>query len=84
MDFKVFIENHALKQLKQINIEMIPKIKEAISVLAHNPKPFGYIKLKGFDAYRIRVGDYRIIYEIEENLLIIKVVAIAHRKDVYN
>ena len=84
MKYSIFIENYALKQLKQIDKEVIPKIKEGISMLSTNPRPFGYIKLKGIDAYRIKIGDYRIIYEIEDKILIIKVVAIAHRKDVYN
>ena len=84
MNYSVFIENYAFKQLKQISKDVVPRIKEAISSLSHNPRPNGYIKLKGIDAFRIRVGDYQIIYEIEDNLLIIKVVAIAHRKDVYN
>jgi mRNA interferase RelE/StbE len=84
MSYEIYFENYALKQLKQIDKEMIKIIKEGITSLSENPRPFGYIKLKGIDAYRIRIGNYRIIYEIEDNMLIIKVIAIAHRKDVYN
>ncbi len=84
MPYKIYIENYALKQLKQINKDVIPKIKETITALSVNPRPYGYIKLKGIEAYRVRIGDYRIIYEIEDDILIIKVIAISHRKDVYN
>ena len=52
--------------------------------LATDCRPAGYKKLKGLEAYRIRVGNYRIIYEIKDNILTIEVVAIGHRKDVYN
>jgi mRNA interferase RelE/StbE len=48
-----------------------------------NPRPFGYIKLKGRDAYRIRVGNYRIIYEIEDKILKVTVIDSGNRKDIY-
>jgi len=51
--------------------------------LGHDPRPAGCKKLKGRDAYRIRIGDYRAIYEIIDNKLIITNINIAHRKDVY-
>ena len=50
----------------------------------HNARPNGCKKLKGVkNSYRIRVGDYRIIYKIVDNLLVIEIVAIGHRKDIY-
>jgi mRNA interferase RelE/StbE len=55
----------------------------AIANLAVNPRPFGYKKLKGEEAYRIRVGDYRIIYEIDDGKIIVTVVSVGNRKDIY-
>ncbi len=51
--------------------------------LAFDPRPSGCKKLKGRNAYRIRIGDYRAIYDIIDNKLIITVINVAHRKDVY-
>ncbi len=48
-----------------------------------NPRPFGYIKLKGRDAYRIRVGNYRIIYEIHDAILKVIIIEAGDRKDIY-
>jgi mRNA interferase RelE/StbE len=52
--------------------------------LANDPRPAGCKKLKGRDGYRIRVGDYRIIYQIIDHVLVVEVVALGHRKDIYN
>jgi mRNA interferase RelE/StbE len=60
------------------------RLIDAIYKLGENPRPAGYIKLKGRDGYRIRVGGYRIIYEIFDGILLIIVVAIGDRKDIYN
>jgi len=81
--YKVEIEKKAAKTLERINEPDYYRLKTAILSLANAPRPFGYIKLKGRDAYRITVGTYRIIYEIIDNKLIVSVVTIGHRKDVY-
>ena len=52
--------------------------------LAHDPRPPGCLKIIGADdAYRVRVGDYRIVYQIEDRILVVYVIRIAHRSDVY-
>jgi mRNA interferase RelE/StbE len=51
--------------------------------LGSNPRPNGCKKLKGRDGYRIRVSDYRIIYEIQDNVLLVDVIDLGHRKDIY-
>ena len=71
MIYAVFIEPYAQKQLRKLDRKAIPLIKEAIAGLALNPRSFGYKKLKGEEAYRIRVGDYRIIYEIEDEKIMV-------------
>ena len=83
MKFTVLIERYALKQILNLDKKVIPLIKSAISDLADNPRPFGYKKLKGEEAYRIRVGVYRIIYDIDNNRIIVTVVSVGHRKEIY-
>ena len=81
--YAVFIERYAQKQIAKLDKKIIPVVKEAIAELALNPRPHGYKKLKGEEAYRIRIGDYRIIYEIEDDRIIVTVVSVGHRKDIY-
>lgn len=83
MMYTVLIERYAQKQIMKLDKKLIPVIKAAIADLADNPRPHGYKKLKGEDAYRIRVGDYRVIYEIDDDIILVTVVSVGHRKDVY-
>lgn len=83
MKYAVFIERYAQKQILKLDKKVIPLIKTAIASLGDNPRPQGYKKLKGEDAYRIRVDDYRIIYEIEDDKIIVTVVSVGHRKEIY-
>lgn len=83
MKYTVLIERYAQKQIMKLDKKVIPVIKSAIASLADNPRPNGYKKLKGEDAYRIRVGDYRVIYEIDDGKIIVTVVSVGHRKDIY-
>jgi mRNA interferase RelE/StbE len=81
--YKLKIERTVLKELEKINEPYYSKIKTAILKLAKNPRPVGYKKLKGRDGFRIRVAQYRIIYDIFDDLLLVEVIDIGHRKDVY-
>jgi mRNA interferase RelE/StbE len=83
MVYQVTLKKRAIKALEKINEPYYSNIKETIYSLADNPRPIGYIKLKGREGYRIRVADYRIIYEILDNILIVDVIDIGHRKDIY-
>lgn len=83
MRYQIFIEHYAQKQILKLDKKVIPLIKAAINDLGNNPRPYGYKKLKGEDAYRIRIGNYRIIYEIDDDKIIITVVSVGHRKDIY-
>ena len=83
MKYTILIERYAQKQIMKLDKKIIPFIKSAIADLADNPRPYGYKKLKGEDAYRIRVGDYRVIYEINDDKIIVTVVMVGHRKDIY-
>lgn len=82
--YRVSIKRSAVKE-----IEAIPQKKERqriiqrIGQLAKDPRPTGSKKLSGHDRYRIRQGSYRIVYSIEDNELVVVVVKVGHRKDVY-
>lgn len=82
--YEVFLSKAARKQLALFPAFIHNRIIEDISNLSSFPRPAGCKKLKGYkNSYRIRVGDYRIIYEIEDKVLRILVVAIGHRKNIY-
>lgn len=83
MRYTVLIERYAQKQIMKLGKKAIPVLKDAIAGLADDPRPHGYKKLKGEDAYRIRVGDYRVIYEIYDEVILVTVVSVGHRKDIY-
>jgi mRNA interferase RelE/StbE len=83
MAYKVVIKKRAIKVLEKINEPHYSNIKETIYSLADNPRPTGYKKLKDRDGYRIRVADYRIIYEIFDDVLLVDVIDLGHRKDIY-
>ena len=61
---------------------MVAPLKDAIAELAQNPRPHNHIKLTNIEAYRVRVGNYRIVYEINDNVLTVRSVEIADRKQV--
>ena len=83
MAYSISLKKRAIKALQNIDEPYYSNIKEAIYNLADNPRPYGYIKLKGRQGYRIRVADYRIIYDIFDKILEIDVVEIGHRKEIY-
>lgn len=83
MTFSISFRRQAAKQLAKIEEPLYARLKEAIINLSENPRPIGYKKLKGREGFRIRIGDYRVIYQIIESELIIEIVALGHRKDIY-
>jgi mRNA interferase RelE/StbE len=84
MAYHVKLRKRVLKALVSISEPYYANIKKAIYALEANPRPYGYRKLKGRSGYRIRVGDYRVIYEIFDAELVIDVVELGDRKDVYD
>ena len=83
MVYQVTLRKRAVKALEKINEPYYTALKQAIYSLAHNPRPQGYKKLKGRDGYRIKVADYRIIYDIFDDVLLVDVIDLGHRKDIY-
>ena len=73
----------ALRELRKIDRSTQPRIQGAISLLAQDPRPPASRQLRGRDGYRLRVGEYRIIYTIDDGVLLIVVVTIGHRREVY-
>jgi mRNA interferase RelE/StbE len=82
--YSVSLSKTAVRQLDRLPEETAETILKAIHRLAENPRPHGVKKLKGREGYRIRRGDFRIIYDIYDRQLVIEVIAIGHRKDVYD
>jgi len=81
--YHILIERAAQKQLAKIPQNHQGRIIDAIQLLASNPRPPLVKKLSGRTAWRIRVNQYRIIYEIHDDELVILVIRIGHRKEVY-
>ena len=81
--YKITIKRSAAKELEKITLPDRKRIVQKIRDLATEPRPLGCKKLSGQEKYRIRQGDYRILYEIRDDELIVAVVKIGHRRDVY-
>ena len=82
-NYIVVLSKKAQKQLDNLSDNIADPILEAITDLGKNPRPQGYKKLKGREGYRIRVGNYRIIYDIIDRELIVDIITLGHRKDIY-
>ncbi len=85
MSYRVEILPTALKSLKQLNRQIIHRILDKISWLAENFNSVNHIPLRGefSDLYKLRIGDYRVIYSFDREKSIITVHLIGHRKDIY-
>jgi len=82
--YSIRIKASAVKELNKIPHKDLKRIIKKVQDLAENPRPTGAEKLSGQDKYRIRQGNYRIVYAIEDDVLIVYIIKIAHRKDIYN
>ena len=82
-NYNIDIKKSATKEIAKLPKPHLVRIIEKIQSLATNPRPEGCKKLSADEKYRIRVGNYRILYTIEDHQLLIYVVKIGHRKDVY-
>jgi mRNA interferase RelE/StbE len=74
----------ARKELENLSDTLISRLVPKIEALAANPRPTGCRKLRGYkDLWRIRVGDYRVVYIIDDDRKMVSITRIAHRRDVY-
>lgn len=91
MSFKIAFKKSAEKELSKLPAHIGKRINSAIKQLSENPRPLGYSQLNEFETpsvkykalYRIRVGDYLIVYSIEDEIVTITIVKIDHRSKVY-
>lgn len=81
--YKIEIKKSASKEIADLPKAILLRVLEQIGALADNPRPKGCKKLSGDEKYRIRVGEYRILYAIEDDILTVFIVKAAHRKEVY-
>ena len=83
--YQIIIKERAVKQLSKIPRKFVLKIDELIQSLSLEPRPLNCKKLQGYDnLYRVRFTDYRVLYMVDDGKLIIEVIQIGNRKDVYD
>jgi mRNA interferase RelE/StbE len=83
--YRIEWKRSATQELRRLPREIVGRILKAVEQLSTDPYPSGVRKLAGSEhTYRIRVGDYRIIYSILASALLIEIIRVGHRRDVYN
>ncbi len=83
MNYTVILPRSVQKQLAKLDAIVLARIEDSLLALQKAPRPVGAKKLKGRVGWRVRVGDYRVIYEIHDSVLQIIVIQVGHRRDVY-
>ncbi len=84
MTYRVLVAPAAVHQLRKLDAAAARRVQAAIELLSEHPRPSGAKKLVGGDSeWRVRTGDYRIVYEIHDDVLLVLVVAVGHRRDMY-
>ena len=81
--YELVFKKSVAKDLRALPSADVKRILQRIRALAHDPRPTGCEKLSGQERYRVRQGAYRIVYEIEDSRLVVLVVKVGHRRDVY-
>jgi mRNA interferase RelE/StbE len=81
--YRIELRPAAARQLRKLDPPTARRIQGAIALLADDPRPPASRPLTGRPAWRVRVGDYRVIYTIEDDRLVVVVVTLGHRRDVY-
>lgn len=83
-EYEIIIVGAVRRQLKRISREDKKRILDKIQSPVANPRPHGFIELKGSEnLFRVRVGDYRIVYEIQDKILLITVLKVGNRREIY-
>jgi mRNA interferase RelE/StbE len=83
MSHTVILPRSVQKHVDRLPDEAAERILQRLATLETNPRPHDVKKLKGRDAWRIRVGDYRVLYEIHDRALQVVVISVGHRREVY-
>ncbi len=83
-DYHVVVKPVAWKQIMALGERLQNRIFDIIAALENEPRPAGVEKMKGEEnSYRVRVGDYRVVYEIRDDVLVIVVVKVGHQREIY-
>jgi mRNA interferase RelE/StbE len=82
-NYELQIKPSAVKEIEKIPRKDRPKIVQKIRALAGNPRPHGCEKLSAEEKYRVRQGDYRVVYSVDDDQSILLIVKVGHRKEVY-
>ncbi|HII06448.1 MAG TPA: type II toxin-antitoxin system RelE/ParE family toxin [Methanotrichaceae archaeon] len=83
MTYSILILPRAAKELAKLSGGHYERARDGIRSLSNNPRPSGCLKLRGREGWRIRIGDYRVIYEIDEAQQTVTVLHVGHRQNVY-
>lgn len=83
MTYRIELRPAAARALKRVDHQDRDRIRGVIALLAENPRPPGAKALQGRSGLRVRVGNYRIIYTIQDDVLLVVVVSLGHRSDIY-
>ena len=83
MAYTVRLKPRAERDLDRLPIAIARRIWQRLLALEDEPRPSGISKLEGSDAYRIRLGDYRVVFLIDDRLRVVEIVRVAHRREVY-
>ncbi|WP_300385479.1 type II toxin-antitoxin system RelE/ParE family toxin [Nocardioides sp.] len=84
MTYRIELSPAAARQLRKLDAPARRRIQAVVELLAQEPRPAGAKKLVGGDGeWRVRTGDYRVIYEVRDGVLLVLVLAVGHRRDIY-
>lgn len=82
--YRVEFKPSAAKAVERLPRAAQRRVLAAVEALAGNPRPVGYRKLEGaLDLYRVRVGEYRVVYTVRDRVLLVLIIRVGHRRDVY-
>lgn len=81
--YRIEVRPAAVRALQKLDPAARPRVQGAVALLAQDPRPPASRPLRGRPGYRVRVGDYRIVYTVHDDVLLVVVVTLAHRRDVY-
>ncbi len=81
--YRIEVKKSAAKELRKIPGKELTRILDKIRTLSDDPRPKGSIKLTNKEEYRLRIGNYRVLYSVEDNILVVYIVKAGHRKSIY-
>lgn len=84
MTYRIELRPAAVRALKRIDHQDRDRIRGAIALLGEDPRPPGAKALQGRPGFRVRIGDYRVIYTVDDDILIVVMITLGHRRDVYD